>query len=170
MRRGVSRWVMPNTTDTKSEKSRTAAKWEGRMLLFPPRTQIVRIHGGDHVEQAGHHDEARAPVRGGHLHGIRAQAQSSADEVEQSVAEVACQAEEFQYLVGIGVDLALHSDAQGEHAQDRYGKQRAASPFAQQEMAGSGNQPAGNQSQIDEALLRWLSRAGILVLLSGHPF
>ena len=42
----------------------------------------------------------------------------AANDIEESAAEVAGQAEHLEDVVGVGVELALHGEAEREHADD----------------------------------------------------
>ena len=44
-------------------------------LGFPPGAKIVRVHGGDHIQQPGHYDKARTIIGGRHPHLVGAQTQ-----------------------------------------------------------------------------------------------
>ena len=108
----------------------------------------MRIDGGDDVQQARDNDETGAVVAGGDGNLIGAQTGGAADQVEQAVAEIAGQAEHVKNVFCARVELALHGDADGEHAHDGCGKQSAAAPLAQQKMARAGHQPACDQREI----------------------
>ena len=119
----------------------------------------MRINRGNHVQQTGHHDEARAVVANRNRDLIGAQTEEAGRQIEQAIAQIASQAQQVQHILGAHVELALHCQAQSEHAQDRQSQQGSASPLAQQKMPGARNQPARNERQINKAA------CGIHVLL-----
>ena len=145
MRRGVSRWVMPKTVEAKSANSRTAVKCEGLNTGLPPGTQIVRVNRRDDVEEPGNDNETGAPIGDGKLHRVGAEAHGASHDVEQSASEVAEKAENLQDVVPIGVEAALHGEAQCEHADDGDGEQRTAPPFAKKKMSCAGDEPSGDE-------------------------
>ena len=128
------------------------------------------VDGGDDVEEAGDYDEARAPIGYGELNGICAKAHGATDDVEEAAAEIAEQAEDFEDVVGVGVELALHRKPDGKHADDGDGEQSAATPFAKQKVSRAGDEPAGDQGKEYKAVLSALLRNGFLVLSVCHSF
>ena len=68
-----------------------------------------------------------------------------------------------------GIELALHGEAERKHGDDGDGEQRAADPFAEEKMAGAGDEPPGNEGKVDESFLHWFAR-GKLVWGGGHSF
>lgn len=112
----------------------------------------MRVDRGNDVEEAGDDDEAGAPVGYGELDGVGPETHGAAYDVEQSAAEVAEEAEHLQDVVGVGVKTALHGEAEREHADDGDSQQRAAAPFAEKKVSGTGDEPAGDQRKKDESL------------------
>lgn len=113
--------------------------------------QVVSVDGGDDVEQAGDNDEAGAVIGGGDLHLIRTEAEHSAGDKEKAVTEVAGKAEGIEDVMRAGVELALHGDAEGKHANDGDGNQRSPPPFAQEEVTGAGDQPSCNERPVSKS-------------------
>ena len=109
------------------------------------------VNGSDDIEQAGDHDKSGAVVGGCDLDGVRAEAELAADEVKKTASEVAGKAEHFEDVLGAGVELALHGEAEEEHASDSGEKQAAANPLALNEVSRSGNEPAGQEGAVLEA-------------------
>ena len=129
----------------------------------------MRVNGGDDVEQAGDDDEFGAVIGDRGLHGCSAKADGAADEVEQAAAEIAGHAEQIEYVLRAGVELTLHGQAEHEHGDDGDGEQCASNPLAEQEMAGAGDEPSGDEGKVNEPLLRLLARGG-LVWGGWHSF
>ena len=51
----------------------------------------MRVNRGDDVEQAGNDNELGAVIGDGGLHGLRAEAEGAAEEIEQAAAQIASQ-------------------------------------------------------------------------------
>jgi hypothetical protein len=113
----------------------------------------VGVDGGDDVEETGDDDEAGAPVSNGELGGVRTETHDPTNHVEESAAEVAEEAKHFEDVVGVGVELALHGETDGEHADDGDSEQGAATPLAKQEMSRAGDQPTCDKWEEYKALL-----------------
>jgi hypothetical protein len=110
------------------------------------------VYGSDDIEQAGDDDETGSVVGSGDLNGVSAEAELATDQVKESAAEVAGEAEHVKNVLGAGEELALHGEAEDEHAADGDQEQAAAEPFALNEVTRTGNEPAGQQRSILEAL------------------
>jgi len=141
-----------------------------RTLGLPPGANVVCVYGGDDVEEPGNDDEAGAPVGYRELDRVCSEAHCSADKIEQTAAEIAEKAEDLKDVVCVGVELSLHGKADGEHADDRDGEQRSATPFAEQEMSRSGDEPTCYERKEYKATLNALWRSGSLVLSFCHSF
>ena len=69
----------------------------------------------------------------------------------------------------------FHGQTQDKHANDGKREQRAASPLAKEKMPGAGDQPSGDQREVDESALRvgrhsGTARRGNSVGRCGHSF
>ena len=73
MRCGVSRMVMPKTVEThKREQHHRREMGRADHELFLPVRRLCASTAADHIQQPGHHDEARALIGRRHLHRIGA--------------------------------------------------------------------------------------------------
>jgi hypothetical protein len=118
---------------------------------LPSGGQGVGIDGRDDVEEAAYDDEFGAVVGGGHLNGGGAQIEDAGENVEDAVAEVAGEVEDVEDLAGVGgVDFALEREANDEHGEDGERDETAAYPFAEHEVACSGDEPSGDEDHRGE--------------------
>src|SRR6266542_1968442 len=160
MARGLSRCVMPKTMEAQMEKMSAAPKCErSRFIGFfrsasaPSRLlsgrNVVRVDGGDHVEQPGANEELGAVVGGGAEDGSRTPLDGARQKVEQSVADVADEAQHFEQLARVGgVDLSRHAESAEEHDGDAEKDQRAANPAPLNEVPEAGDEPACQRCEI----------------------
>lgn len=103
---------------------------------------------GDEVEQAGNDDEFSAIVGDGDEDGRLSPTEEASEAIKEAGAEVACESEHVEGLTGVrAVDFSLQSDADGEHADDRDREEESTDPFAEQEVARSGEEPACNEGK-----------------------
>src|ERR1017187_5469778 len=102
MARGLSRWVIPKTTEAQRAKTSEAVKGEKLSVIisfpswFLPDGDVVRVDGGDDVEQPGADHKLGPVVGGGAEDGARAPVHVAGEEIEQPVAEVAGEAEHLE--------------------------------------------------------------------------
>ncbi len=113
----------------------------------------MRVNSGDDVEQAGDDDEFSAVVGYRGLDRLRTEAQHTADEEKQAVAQVAGHAQHIENVLCAGVELALHGEAEHEHGDDGDSEQGAADPFTEQKMPSAGDEPSDDEGKIDKSLL-----------------
>src|SRR5277367_3571471 len=131
----------------------------------------MRVDRCNDVKQSGDYDEAGAVVGRGDLDGICAEAKLAADEIEESAAEITGKAQHIQNILGAGEKLALHGDAEDEHAAYGEKQQGSANPFALHEMPCSGEKPACQERSVLESCggrgLRGGCRHFFLILHEG---
>lgn len=109
------------------------------------------IYGRNDIEQSSDDNEAGAVVGCGDLNGISAQTHLTANQIEETAAKIAGEAEHIQDGLSTGVELALHRDAEDKHAADCEQEQCAANPFALYEMARPWQEPASQKRPVLEA-------------------
>jgi len=79
----------------------------------------VGVDCGDDVEQAADYEELGAVVAEGDGDRACSQAEDAGDEVEHAETELADEAEDVEYVAGVGrVDLALQAEADEVHPKD----------------------------------------------------
>ncbi len=77
------------------------------------------VDGGDEVEQAADYEELGAVVAKSDGDRACSQAEDAGDEVERAEAELADEAEDVEYVAGVGcVDFALQAEADEVHPKD----------------------------------------------------
>ena len=117
---------------------------------LPSRTQVMRVYGGDYIEQSGYHDKVSTPISCGHLRWVFAETKDASREVKKAATQFTHQIQQVQYVVPARVHFALHGQPQRKHRHDCAGKQCSSAPPAQKQVSGARNQPSGYERQIHE--------------------
>jgi len=116
---------------------------------LPPDIEVVRIDGGDEVEQSGNDDELGAVVGGHQLYSGLSEGKDARHEIREAGADVREEPEHVEGVAGIGqVDLGLHGNAESKHQTNGGEQQDGTDPVPGEQVSGSGNQPAKQKGGI----------------------